>query len=154
MKKDQAIILSWGVTVFAAICGVTAFFVIFADAVRFSGVALVDTLTGIQAALGFSINKTYQLFGASAGIIIAYLFSLLGASGAIIGKGIKVVTALSAAMMLTGGVLLLCLPNLLNNVNLTATALATAHLAPGGIASGVLAIVGGVTAGASLLLKA
>ena len=148
MKKVSKNILSWGVTAFATLCGLAAFFVVFADAVGYS---LLDVETGafsgLQVALGATVNNV-QFFEASVGIILAYLFPLIAACALIIGKGFKIVTYLAAAMMLTGGVLAFCIVSLLNG-----TYIGDPSLAAGAIASGVLSVAGGVIACGSTFLK-
>ena len=147
MKKSTKNILTWSTTVFAALCGVAAFFVIFADAVNFTGLILGDSFTGLQVALGYTVNNV-TLFSASAGIILAYLFPLVAACVLIIGKGNKLTAYLAAAMMITGGILAFCAINLLNG-----TFIGTPSLAAGTISSGVLSIVGGITACGSTFIK-
>ena len=147
MKKKSKSILSWGVTAFAALCGLAAFFVIFADAVNFDAFLFGEAFSGLQVALGYKVNN-FTVFSASAGIILAYLFPLVAASALIIGKGFKIVTYLAAAMMVTGGVLALCMIGLLNG-----TYIGDPSLGAGAISSGVLSIVGGVTACGSTFIK-
>lgn len=148
MKKKTKQMISWCVPIFAAACGLVAFFMIFAEAVTYTGLILGDSFTGIQVALGYTVNDI-QLFKASAGIIIGYLFPLLAACVAIIGKGKKILALLSAAMMLAGGVLVLCTLSLLDGGYV-----GTPALAAGSIVSGVFAIIGSVAECGSVLLKA
>ena len=149
MKKAQKNKLSWIVTVFAALCGLAAFFVIFADAVQYSVLGLVESsFSGLQVALGATVNNV-QVFEASAGVILAYLFPLVAACTLIIGKGFKIATFLAAAMLVTGGVLAFCMISLLNG-----TFIGDPSLAVGAILSGVFSVVGGVAACGSALIKA
>ena len=148
MKKKSKSILSWGLTVFAALCGVAAFFVIFADAVQYRMPILGSSaFTGLQVALGYTVNDV-ALFGASAGVILAYLFPLVAACVLIIGKGNKILPLLASALMITGGVLALCTLSLLNG-----SFLGTPTLAAGAVASGVLSLTGGLVACASAVVK-
>ena len=147
MKKKQGNLLSWGITIFAAACGVVAFFMIFFDAVKFNGLIFGSSFTGLQVALGYTVDNV-KVFEASAGIILAYLFPLVGACAAIIGKGNKFVSFLSAVLMLVGGILAFCTISLLNG-----SFIGSPSLAVGSIVSGVLAIVGGVVECGSILLK-
>ena len=139
MKKKVKNNLSWGTTVFATIAGVVAFFLIFADAVHYTGLIFGSSFTGLQVALGYTVNDI-TVFNASAGIILGYVLPLVGACVALIGKGNKVLTLLASAMLLTGGVLLLCATSLLNGGSV-----GVPSLAAGPIAAGVIAILGGVT---------
>ena len=148
MKNKTKNIVSWSVTIFAALCGVAAFFTIFAEAVAFEGLIFGESFSGLQVALGYSVNDIV-IFKASAGIILAYLLPLLGACALIIGKGNKIVSLLGTAAMLTGGILALCTVQLLQG-----GFIGVPSLAAGAISSGVLAIVGGVSACASAFLKA
>ena len=148
MKKKSKNLLSWGLKILAAACGVAAFFVIFADAVNYSALIFGDSFTGLQVALGYTVNDI-AVFKASAGIILAYLFPLVGACLLIIGESFKPAVVLAAAMMVTGGVLALCALSLLNG-----TYVGEPSLAAGAISSGILSIVGGLAACGSILIKA
>lgn len=148
MKKKISTYLSWGVPVFAAMCAVAAFFMIFAEAVRFELPILgASTFSGLQVALGYTVNSV-PIFEASAGIILAFLLPLVGACVAIIGKGNKIVSVLAAAMMLTGGILAFCTISLLNGTWIGAPCLAV-----GPIVSGVLSVVGALAECGSVFLK-
>jgi len=148
MKKVLKNIVSWSVTAFAALCGMAAFFVIFADAVEYSVLGMVaESFTGLQVALGATVNNI-AVFKASAGIILAYLFPLVAACVLIIGKGFKVASILAAAMLLTGGILAFCTVSLLNG-----TYFGDPSLGAGAISSGVLSVVGGVVACGSMFIK-
>ena len=152
MKKKQKLILSWGMTVFAAACGVAAFFTVFADAITYSYNILGNlSYTGLQVALGYSLKSgalELAVFNASAGIILAYLLPMIGACGLIIGKDKKIVMVLSSALMVAGGVLCFLLVQFLSGPNV-----GTPLLAAGPIAAGVLAAFGGVCGCASAFLK-
>lgn len=148
MKIKTSQLLSWGVTVFAALCGLTAFCMIFVVAIKTS-YFLQDSFTGLQVALGASINN-HVVFKASAGIILGFVFPLIAACTAVIGKGYKIPTIAAAAFMVTGGALALSTVNLLNPA---VYLYVTPTLAAGPIAAGVLSLVGGVTLCGSLFLK-
>ena len=147
MKKKTKTLLSWGLTLFAAACGVAAFFVVFADAVNYQGLILGSTFTGLQIGLGYTVNNVV-VFEASAGVILAYLLPLLAACVLIIGKGNRILALVASAMMITGGVLAFCTLNLLNG-----TSVGVPALAAGSIASGVLSLVGGITACGTTAVK-
>ena len=147
MNKKLKNNLSWGTTVFATVCGVVAFFLIFARAVNYTGLIFGSSFTGLQVALGYTVNDV-PVFKASAGIILGYLFPLIGACVALIGKGNKIVTFLASGLLLTGGVLLFCMTSLLNG-----SAVGAPSLAAGPIAAGVVAILGGVTECAGTFLS-
>ena len=151
MKKKTSVYLSWGIPIFAAICAVTAFFMIFVEAVRYelsTGFAIFgSSYTGLQVALGYTVNDI-PVFDASAGIILAFLLPLFGACVAIIGKGNKIVSVLSAAMMLTGGILAFSTLSLLNG-----SPYLSPKLSAGPIASGVLSVMGAIAEGSSIFLK-
>ena len=147
MSIKKKSLVSWGVTIFAALCGVAAFFTIFAEAVTFEGLIFGESFSGLQVALGYSVNDIV-IFKASAGIVLAYLLPLLGACALIIGKGNRIVCGISALMMLAGGILALCTLQLLQG-----GFIGVPSLAAGAISSGVLAIVGGVSACASAFIK-
>ena len=147
MKKKTKTLLSWGLTLFAAACGVAAFFVVFADAVNYQGLILGSTFTGLQIGLGYTVNNVV-VFEASAGVILAYLLPLLAACVLIIGKGNRILALVASALMITGGVLAFCTLNLLNG-----TSVGVPALAAGSIASGVLSLVGGITACGTTAVK-
>ena len=146
MNKKQKFLLSWGVTGLAAICGLVAFFLIFANAASYSFLLKAEEATGLQVALGYQINSI-QIFDASAGIILGYLLPLLAGCVIVIGKGKKIISVIAAAMMLTGGILVLCVPSL------AVTELKGVEIAGGAVASGVLSLVGALAAGATFFLK-
>lgn len=144
MKKQYKEYFSWGITILATVLGVIAFFMIFVDAIKFDGNLVQGSYSGLQVALGYKLN-TISIFEASAGIVLAFGFPLLGGCVALIGKGNIIVTCLAAAMMLTGGVLAFCIVQLLN-----CNAVGHPSLAAGPIASGILSILGAATAGFSV----
>ena len=146
MTKKQKLFLSWGVTIFAAVCGVIAFFMIFAEAVK-TPFSFEESYTGLQVAMGYSINS-YPIFEASAGIILGFLFPLIGACVAIIGKGNKILAVVASALLLTGGVLVLCTLPLLHSVTFLSISLGA-----GPIVSGVFAIVGALASAGSIFVK-
>ncbi|MBQ7712888.1 MAG: hypothetical protein IJT69_03620 [Clostridia bacterium] len=147
MKKKTKTMLSWGLTILAAACGVAAFFVVFADAVSYQGLILGSTFTGLQIGLGYTVNNVV-VFEASAGVILAYLLPLLAACVLIIGKGNRILALVASALMITGGVLAFCTLNLLNG-----TSVGVPALAAGSVASGVLSLVGGITACGTTAVK-
>ena len=147
MKKKTKTLLSWGLTILAAACGVAAFFVVFADAVSYQGLILGSTFTGLQIGLGYTVNNVV-VFEASAGVILAYLLPLLAACVLIIGKGNRILALVASALMITGGVLALCTLNLLNG-----TSVGVPALAAGSVASGVLSVAGGLVAAGSSVIK-
>ena len=149
MKKKNNKLLSWATTIFAAACGLVAFCMIFVVSIK-TPYFLKESFTGLQVALGCSIND-HVIYKASAGIILAYLFPLLGACASIIGKGNKIVVLISGALLVTGGALALSTVSLLNPTSYYT--LAGPTLAAGPIASGVLSLVGGVTLFGSAFLK-
>ncbi|MBO4478976.1 MAG: hypothetical protein IK037_04260 [Clostridia bacterium] len=151
MKKKNAKLLSWATTIFAAACGIVAFCMIFVISIKTPGYLAKESFTGLQVALGCSIND-HTIFNASAGLILAYLFPLVGACASVIGKGNKIVTLISGALLVTGGALALSTLSLLNPTVYFFT-LSDPTLAAGPIASGVLALVGGVTLFGSVFLK-
>lgn len=135
-----------------AVCGLTAFFLIFANAVVFTEIANVKHFfTGVQAALGYSLNGK-EMIGSSAGIILAYVFPLFGACimifDSMMEKNRKIVFALVSALMVTGGILALCAVKLLNG-----SYFGEPSLAGGAIASGICSLVGGASACAAIFLK-
>lgn len=148
MNDNKKLILSWGVPIFGALCGLIAFFMIFVKAV-YTPYSLAESYTGIQVALGCSTTSDYPIFRASAGVIFAFLLPMIAACGAVIGKGYKIVTALSAAAMIAGGALAFSAMHLIR----PAITFPTISLAAGPIASGVLSIVGGVALAASIPLE-
>ena len=148
MNENKKMILSWGVPIFGALCGLVAFFMIFVKAV-YTPYSLAESYTGIQVAMGCSTTSNYPIFRASAGLIFAFLLPMIAACGAVIGKGYKVATALSAAAMITGGALSLSAMHLIR----PAITFPTISLGAGPIASGVLSLVGGVALLASLCLE-
>ncbi len=149
MKKKKQL-LSWCATVFAAICGVVAFCMIFVMSIK-TPWYVKESFTGLQVALGCSLND-HTIFNASAGLILAYLFPLVAACCAVIGKGNQIVCLIAGAMMVTGGALALSTLSILNPTAYFIT-LSDPTLAAGPIASGVLSLVGGVTLFASAFLK-
>ena len=149
MEKKKITILSWGLTIFAAACGLTAFCMIFVRAIN-TPHFLAENFSGLQVALGCSTKSNATIFSPSAGLILAFFLPLIGICAAVIGKGYKIVTFLSAAFLVTGGVLALCATLLLNPA---VTNLTEVTIAAGPIASGVLSIVGGATLCASAFIK-
>ena len=150
MKKPSKNIIVWATTVFAALCGVIAFFVVFAEAVHCESILFGDSFTGLQVGLGYSVEDGFSsitIFKASAGIILAYLFPLVAACILIVGKGNSIAGAIGAAMMITGGILAFCIVQLLNG-----SYLGEPSLGAGAITSGVFSIVGGLAACGSTCL--
>lgn len=150
MKKKNNQLLSWCATIFAAVCGVVAFCMIFVVSIK-TPWYVKESFTGLQVALGCSLND-HTIFNASAGLILAYLFPLVAACCAVIGKGNQIVCLIAGAMMVTGGALALSTLSILNPTVYFVT-LSDPTLAAGPIASGVLSLVGGVTLFASAFLK-
>lgn len=148
MKKNTMQLLSWGTTIFAVLCGLIAFCMIFVKAIN-TPYSLSDSFSGLQVALGCSTTNGYPIFKASAGLILAFVFPMIGACTAMLGKGYKIVTIVASAFMVTGGALALSCLHLLN----PAIILMAPTLAAGPIASGVLSLVGGVTLCGSLFIK-
>ena len=147
MNKKKMQYVSWGTTVFGALCGLVAFFMIFVTAIK-EPLLFDGKFTGLQVALGYSVDE-YPVFSPSAGIILAFLFPLLGASVAVIGKGYKVVTLIAAATMIVGGALAFACVSLLN----TDIPLGSVSLGAGPIASGVLSLLGSCTLIGSIFVK-
>ena len=145
MTDKQKSFLSWGVTIFAAVCGVIAFFTVFADAVK-TPFSFDEGYTGLQVAMGYKLNN-YPVFEASVGIVLGYLFPLVGACVAIMGKGNKILAGIAAALMLTGGILVLCTLKLIRSINFVSISLGA-----GAIVSGIFAILGAITAAGSIFL--
>ena len=150
MKKKNNQLLSWCATIFAAVCGVVAFCMIFVVSIK-TPWYVKESFTGLQVARGCSLNE-HTIFNASAGLILAYLFPLVAACCAVIGKGNQIVCLIAGAMMVTGGALALSTLSILNPTVYFVT-LSDPTLAAGPIASGVLSLVGGVTLFASAFLK-
>ena len=148
MEKNKKTIISWSVTGFAALCGLTAFFMIFVRAIN-TPYSLSESFTGLQVALGCTTSNGFTVFRSSAGLIVAFIFPLIAACVAVIGKGYKIVAIIAAVFMVAGGVLALCAYYLFN----PAITLISYSVAAGPIASGVLSLVGGATLCASLFLK-
>ena len=147
-KKNNAGLISWAVTIFAAACGVAAFFMIFGESITFQSLLLgKSSYTGLQTAFGYTVNGI-EIFKASAGISLAFIFPLAAAAATVIGKGCKIVAFLAAAMFITGGVLAFCIPSLLVGNYVGDPALGVCATV-----SGVLSIVAGVTECASVWLK-
>ena len=140
MEKVKNFIRVWGVAIFAAICGVIAFAMVYLKAVAITGANIVGAgeYTGLHVALGFT-NADVAIFKPSVGVIFAFFFPLLGACVAIIGNGNKIAAAVSSALFLTGGILALCITKLLKGDFVgTPTRLGSV------VASGALSIVAAV----------
>jgi len=150
MKKKTMHLFSWGVTIFAVLCGLAAFCMIFVASIK-TPYYLQESFTGLQVAMGCSIND-HTIFNASAGLILAYLFPLVAACVAVIGKGNKLTPLIAGALMVTGGALALSTLSLLNPTVYFIT-LTDPTLAAGPIASGELSLIGGVTLFGSAFLK-
>ena len=143
MNKKTQEIITWGSTIFAALCGLVAFAMIFITAINAAVPPysiLQSDYTGLQVALGCSTSGGYQIFNASAGLILAFIFPMIGACTAVIGKGFKVVTGVAAALMITGGALALAATSLVK----PAVTFPEISLAAGPIVAGALSIVGGL----------
>lgn len=150
MEKFGKFIRSWGVPIFAAICGVVAFCMIYVKAIVVTPAVSVAAgdYTGVQIALGFTKNETIAVFSPSAGVILAYLFPLAASCVIVIGKGIRIAEGIASALFLAGGILLLCLSHLLRGPIDGSAALSAAP-----IAAGVLALLGAVAAAVTVFLK-
>lgn len=151
MNKKIIPFLSWGTTIFSALCGLVAFAMIFvtaivADTPPYS--VLQSEYSGLQVALGCSTTVGYAIFNPSAGIILAFAFPLLGLCVAVMGKGYKIVTAIAAALFVTGGALAFSAVSLLN----PAIPFPEVSLGAGAIASGVLSLVGALGLCASVVI--
>jgi len=143
VKKKFKSYIPWTLTLFAAAMGIVAFFLIFAPSVTYDFFILGEKVfTGINVTLGYTINKSTTVFYASAGMILAYLFPLLGASVAVIGKDSRIARLIAVALMLTGGALSFAATALVN-----ANFYGDASLGLGSIFSGVTAILGGISEG-------
>ena len=152
MKRNTLQILSWGTTIFAALCGLVAFAMIFITAIRTNSSSysiFQSEYSGLQVALGCSTAGGHPIFNASAGLILAFAFPLLAACAAVMGKGFKAVAGVSAAAMIAGGALALAGVSLLS----PAIELASASLGAGLIASGVLSLLGGAALCASICVE-
>ena len=146
MKKNVSQLLSWGVTIFGALCGIVAFCMVFATAVK-TPYFLKESFSGLQVALGCSVND-HVIFKASAGLILSFVFPILAACVAIVGKGNKIVAVAAGALMVTGGALSLSTLNLLNQP----VYIGACELAAGPIVAGIFSLIGGVTLLASLVV--
>ena len=132
--------LSWAVTIFAAVCGVAAFFMIFAYSIRFAGPLLgKSAYTGIQTAFGYSVSGI-ALFKGSVGIALAFILPAVAAVTSVLGKESKILSIASAVLFLASGILAFCIPNLL-----CGNYVGSPTLAAGGTACGILSIAGGIT---------
>jgi len=149
MEILKKYIRSWGVPIFAAVCGLVAFFMIFLKAIVISPDYLITAgkYSGLQVAFGFTLNNI-KVFEPSVGIIFAFFFPLVGACTLIIGKGYKIAEIVAAAFLLVGGILALCAAHLLRGLYV-----GTPSLAGGAIASGVLALLGSAAAVGTVFLK-
>ena len=151
MNKKIMPMISWGATILSALCGLVAFAMIFVTAINtvtppYS--ILQNDYSGLQVALGCSTTSGHTIFNASAGIILAFAFPLIGACVAVIGKGYKIVTGVAALLLVTGGALALSVVSLLN----PAITFPDATLGAGPIAAGVLSIFGGAALCVSVIL--
>ncbi|GEM_PF-6034568 len=147
-KAKNSALISWAIPLFAAACGIISFFMIFAESIVFPSALLGNaSYTGLQTAFGYTVNGI-KLFTGSAGISLAYIFPLVAAAVAVIGKGNKICAILSSALFLTGGILAFCATSLLSG-----NYVGTPSLGAGAIVCGVLSFVGGTAECASLLLK-
>lgn len=141
-KKKNA---SWILPIFAAICGIVAFFLIFAEAIKFEFIG-TKPFTGLQIAFGYKLNNI-EVFEFNIGIFLGYLFPLLGAAIAVIGKGKKIASVLASALMLVGGILVFCTIPLLGKET------DVISLMPASICSGILSILGACTEGLTIVKK-
>ena len=140
--------LPWGLTICAAAFGVAAFFLIFANAVKYDVAALgEDSFRGYFTALGYT-KGGIELLLPSAGLIIAYLFPLLGACTAVIGKDSLIARLIASALLITGGALLLSAAHLVE-----CTFGGTASLSVGTILGGIFALLGGAAEGAYCVIN-
>ena len=147
MRDQIKTLLPWILTIFAALMGMAAFFLVFAHSVVYDVFIFGEnTFKGLNVALGYTFNKTNVIFHASAGMILSYVFPLLAASVAVIGKDSLIARIVATALFFVGGAL-----------SFSATALVKAgfngeaSLALGSIFSGVTAFLGGIAEGVTCL---
>ena len=148
MKAKIKGLMPWILTLSATALGIAAFFLIFAPSVKYGFPILGKTsFNGLSVTLGHTINKTTVVFHASAGMILAYLLPLLGASVAVVGKESFIARIVASALLLTGGALSFAATSLIQP-----NFIGQASLGLGSIFSGVTAILGGVAEGATCVL--
>lgn len=153
MEKKQKTLLSLGAMGLAALCGLVAFFLIFAHALEYTFFTSCKQATGLQAALGYKIDSIV-VFRASPGLILAYVFPLvatfsIGVGSAFSKKVKKYTTLLATLLLLVGGILAFCAPSLAS-ANST---LLSVKIAGGAIASGIVSIIGAIAATTTFFLK-
>ncbi len=152
MNRKKMEILSWGATIFAAVCGLIAFAMIFVAAISTEVTPysiLQDSYTGVQVALGCSTASGYTIFNASAAVVFAYALPLIALCVAVLGKGFKIVSGIAAAIYAAGGALAL-------TVNLTVRPAVTfpeISLAVGPIVSAVFSLLGVLALVAGIVLE-
>ena len=140
-------LMPWILTFFAAAMGIASFFLIFAPSVTYDAYILGEnSFKGLHTALGY-IRGDITVLHASAGMIIAYLFPLLGAATAVIGKDNMIARIAATALFLVGGALSFAATALVRPVFT-----ATATLGLGSIFSGVTAMLGACSEGAYCIL--
>lgn len=144
MKEKIKNILPWACTIAAAAMGIAAFFLIFAPSVN-ANVLGETYFKGLNTALGYT-KSNIKVLSASAGMILAYLFPLLGAATAVIGKDSLIARIASTALFLVGGALSFAAAALVK-ANFTAEI----TIAFGSVLSGVFSILGGIAECATCL---
>lgn len=160
MIKHKTLIINWVLPVFAALCGLVAFCMIFIDAIgtvnKITGLA-GSSYSGLVVSLGLTEsigNITRTVFSFNILALLSYLLPLVGAVAIIIGKDCKIANVVAAATLIVGGVLML-LMSVISKIgasnSLTVLYDFTMKAAP--IAGGILAIVAGVAAGAKLFMQ-
>lgn len=150
MNRKKMEILSWGATIFAAVCGLIAFAMIFVAAISTKATPIwQDSYTGVQVALGCSTASGYTVFNASAAVVFAYALPLIALCVAVLGKGFKIVSGIAAAIYAAGAALAL-------TVNLTvrpAINFPEISLAVGPIVSAVFSLLGVLALVAGIVLE-
>ena len=112
-KKIHSEQISWILTIFASVCGVAAFFMIFGTSVVFPKKVLGKAAySGLQTAFGYTVNGI-DLFTGSAGVALAFIFPLFASCVAPIGKGSRIASLFAAAFFVAGAALAFALPSLL-----------------------------------------
>ncbi|MBQ9369651.1 MAG: hypothetical protein IJU10_01095 [Clostridia bacterium] len=150
MRDQIKTLLPWILTIFAALMGMAAFFLIFAQSVVYDVFIFGEnTFKGLNVALGYTFNKTNVIFHASAGMILSYVFPLLAASVAVIGKDSLIARIVATALFFVGGALSFAATSLVNPGDVLTGGTATLGL--GSIFSGIMAILGGIAEGVTCL---
>lgn len=160
MTKYKSLIINWALPVFAALCGLVAFCMVFIDAIGTVSKATAtvgDSYTGLVVSLGLietigTVNRT--LFSFNILSLLAYVLPLVGAVVIIIGKDCRLANIVAAAALVVGGVLLLMMSVLVKiGASDSMTTLYTFTMKAAPIAGGVLAIVAGLSAVAKLVFQ-